>query len=88
MKFWAKLSHAFARSFNHFKIGPLMDKQEILARIELIIDNPAIRDEEKVVLKQGCDLIRNAITREQIIHAIELLAAIAGIAALAITLSS
>lgn len=65
-----------------------MDKKEILARIELIIANPAIPNEDKIALKQGCDLVKNAITREQIKHAIEFLAAIAGIAALAITLTS
>jgi hypothetical protein len=58
-----------------------MDKQEIIARIELIIANPATREEDKVVLKQGCDLIRKAITQEQIIQAIEFLAAIVEIAA-------
>ena len=65
-----------------------MDKQEILIRIELIIDNPITREEDKIVLKQGCDLIKKAITREQIKQAIEFLAAILGIAAFALTLSS
>jgi len=65
-----------------------MDKQDLLARIELIIANPATPNEDKIALKQGCDLIKKAITREQIKNAIEFLAAIAGIAALAIALSS
>lgn len=63
-----------------------MDKQEILARIELIIDNPAISDEDKIALKQGCELTKKAITQEQIIQAIEFLAAILGIAAFALAL--
>jgi hypothetical protein len=59
-----------------------MDKQEILARIELIIASLAIPNEDKIALKQGCDLIRKAITREEIIQAIIFVSAIAGIAAL------
>jgi hypothetical protein len=58
-----------------------MDKQEILARIELIITHPTTSEEDKVTLKLGCELLRQAITREQIIKAIEFLAAIIGIAA-------
>ena len=44
-----------------------MDKQEILARIELIITHPTTSEEDKVTLKLGCELLRQAITREQII---------------------
>lgn len=62
-----------------------MDKEEILARIELIIDSSATKDEDKIALKQGCDLIKKAITREQIIQAIEFLAACIGIAAFVLT---
>ena len=65
-----------------------MDNKEILARIELIIDHPTTREEDKVALKLGCDLIKNAITQEQIIHAIEFLAAILGITAFILALST
>jgi TusA-related sulfurtransferase len=60
-----------------------MDKQEIIARIEVIIDDPATKNDDKIALKQGCELIRQASTREQIAHAIEFLAAILAIAAVA-----
>jgi hypothetical protein len=60
-----------------------MDKLEIIARIELMIDDPATKNEDKITLKQGCELIKQARTREQIVYAIEFLAAIVAIAAAA-----
>jgi hypothetical protein len=86
MNCWCKEIVSHQSIFPFTKKRSYMDKFEILARIELIIANPGTQNEEKIVLKQGCDLIKKAITREQITQAIEFLAAIAGLIGLAIIL--
>lgn len=65
-----------------------MDKNEIISRIEVIIDYPTTCKEDKVALKEACNKLSTAISREDIIKAIELLAAILGIGAFILTISS
>lgn len=65
-----------------------MDFQDLLARIEIIIDKPSTCDEDKIALKESCALIKKAITREEIKHNIEFLAAVLGIAAFILAVSS
>jgi transcriptional regulator with XRE-family HTH domain len=57
-----------------------MYTDDLLARIEVIIDDPATTPENKIALKEGCRLIKNAITIDDVVKAIEFVAAVAGIA--------